>query len=196
MHRNLDDIKGRYELTMGRIAGLVQLVFSDIPQLKPTGFLEYTGASADLLRSTTVFLHAAFEDLVRSLSDRRTSWSFHSRTDLEKRLKHAGIEPTAFESLYPPLTQLAKRRHRIVHHADLTPSTIQIAPWTITDYWQLSMWNLAVICFYYRLLMHFEPANHSIQHSHDRIMTAMSANVEFAHRMLGRLSIDVSIVAV
>ena len=136
------------------------------------------------MRSTTVFLHAAFEDLVRSLSDRRTSWSFHSRTDLEKRLKHAGIEPTAFESLYPPLTQLAKRRHRIVHHADLTPSTIQIAPWTITDYWQLSMWNLAVICFYYRLLMHFEPANHSIQHSHDRIMTAMSANVEFAHRML------------
>ena len=128
MHRNLDDIKGRYELTMGRIAGLVQLVFSDIPQLKPTGFLEYTGASADLLRSTTVFLHAAFEDLVRSLSDRRTSWSFHSRTDLEKRLKHAGIEPTAFKSLYPPLTQLAKRRHRIVHHADLTPSTIQIAP--------------------------------------------------------------------
>jgi hypothetical protein len=169
---------------MGRIGGLIRLVYSDIPELKPTGFLTHTGVAADLLRSSTVFLHAAFEDLVRSLSGRPGSWSFHSGADLDKRLKDAGIQLTAFVSLYPPLTQLAKRRHRIVHHADLSASNIEVASWTVTDYWQLTMWNLAVICFYYRLIMYFEPNNQPIRHSHDQIVTARSSKVDFAKRML------------
>ena len=39
----------------------------NIEQLKPTGFGQYEGVAADLLRFVVVFLHAAFEDIARSL---------------------------------------------------------------------------------------------------------------------------------
>jgi hypothetical protein len=50
------------------------------------------------------------------------------------------------------LTQLAKRRKRIVHNADLpTRTAIYPEAWQFSDYWRLVMWLLAVSAFYYQL---------------------------------------------
>jgi hypothetical protein len=172
---------------MGRISRLINLVVSgDIDQLKPSGFCQYDGVSADLFRSVVVFLHATLEELVRTLTQRtEKAWSLYSGTDIDKRLTQASIDPQGFKSLYPPLTQLAKRRNRIVHHADFLGSTDTVVQaWEITDYWQLSMWNLAVVCFYYRLIVHIEPGNDAVRTSHDRILQAMSALVDLGNSMV------------
>ena len=58
MAEKLKLIKARFDVNMGRIARLVHLVISDgIEQLKPSGFGQYEGVAADLLRFTVVFLH-------------------------------------------------------------------------------------------------------------------------------------------
>jgi hypothetical protein len=59
--------------------------------------------------------------------------------------------------LYPTLTQLAIRRKRIVHNADLpTPAATISEPWQLVDTWQLIMWLLAVSAFYYQLCVSIE----------------------------------------
>ncbi len=66
MSKKTDLLKARFLVNMGRVSGLVKLVSSDIDQLRPTGFGQYEGAGADILRSVVVFLHATFETLLRS----------------------------------------------------------------------------------------------------------------------------------
>ena len=171
---------------MGRIGGLARLLFSDIEQLKPTSFAQYEGVSADILRFTVVFLHATFETLVRSLTHQPDKkWSFYSGADIDKALGRSGIDPKPFKSLYPPLTQLAKRRKRIVHDADLSkPTDTVIEKWNIADYWQLCMWNLAVLAFYYRLLISTNAASEVDTKMHEQLGEAMTAHVDFGKQLL------------
>jgi hypothetical protein len=158
MSEKADLLETRFRLNMNRIHELVQLLSTN-ETLKPTTvFGDSSGARGDILRAIIVFLHATFEDAVRShIPKRGHSMSLYSRADLDKALKSIGIDATPFRSLYPPLTQMAKRRKRIVHEADLLSGDTY--RWSMVDDWQLIMWLLAVPAFYYQLRISLGFAN-------------------------------------
>jgi hypothetical protein len=75
--------------------------------------------------------------------------SFGSCGDVDKVLRQMVVDTTPFKSFYADLDRMMKRRHRIVHGADLLiPKDGAISPWTIADYFHLVLWNLAVLAFY------------------------------------------------
>lgn len=171
---------------MGRINGLVKLVFTDLDQLRPTGPFQSEGIRADILRAIVVFLHATFEDVLRSQVPKpNKSLSFYSRSDIEKALKESGIDSKPFQPLYPPLTQMAKRRKRIVHEADLTNRTDVVSEkWGLVDDWQLIMWLMAVAAFYYQLRMAAKVASVVEMTMYERLGKAMQDHVEFGKQLL------------
>ncbi len=109
------------------------------------------------------------------------SLSFYSRTDLDKALKLSGIDATPFRFLYPPLTQMAKRRKRIVHEADLLHG--EPDEWGFADDWQLIMWLMAVIAFYYQLRISLRTANMVERAIYGRLRTAMASHVAFGKQV-------------
>ena len=183
-HNNL--LKARFHLNMGRINGLVKLIFSDFDQLRPTEPFQSDGVRADILRAIVVFLHSTFEDVLRShVPKPNKSLSFYSRTDIDKALKQSGIDPKPFLPLYPPLTQMAKRRKRIVHEADLSNRTDTVSEaWEVVDDWQLIMWLMAVAAFYYQLRMSVNVASVVEVTMYERLRKAMLSHVDFGNHLL------------
>jgi hypothetical protein len=177
----------RFNLNMARIAGLMKLAMSGDGEFKPTGFMTYEGVGADIFRLIVVFLHATVEDLVRSQLPPKRQFSFQSGTDIDKALRLAGFNSSSLKPLYPPLTAMAKKRNRIVHEADLasssSSSTIAEA-WGVADLWQLIQWNLAVIAFYYQMLIVLtEPRQVFIERYNDA-RKAMDENVKFGNQLV------------
>lgn len=173
----------RFRLNMSRINEMVRLFFThdDLKQTKVFG--NSSGARADVLRAIVVFLHATFEVALRSHVPKPSrSLSFYSRTDLDKALKFSGIDPAPFRFLYPPLTQMAKRRQRIVHEADLLHGDPH--EWTIADDWQLIMWLLAVPAFYYQLRISLCAADVIERTMYERLCKAMTNHVMFGKQLL------------
>ena len=170
---------------MSRINGLVRLVSSN-EALKPTGIFKSEGTRADILRSIVVFLHATFEDILRSHirgSDKHLS--FYSGTDIDKALKLSGIDAKPFKSLYPPLVQMAKRRKRIVHEADLSKQTDTVsASWEINDDWELIMWLLAVPAFYYQMRVATKAATVVESAMVERFRKAMRGHVDWGKQLV------------
>lgn len=190
MSTHNDLLKARFHLNMGRINGLVKLIFSDFDLLRPTEPFQSDGARADILRFIVVFLHATFEDVLRShLPKPNKSLSFYSRTDIEKALNQSGIDAKPFKPLYPPLTQMAKRRKRIVHEADLSNRTDTVSEaWTLVDDWQLIMWLMAVAAFYYQLRTSVNAASaveRIVERTmYERLRKAMLSHVDFGNQLL------------
>lgn len=169
-------LQTRFLLNMSRIHGLVRVTQLDQDELKPSSLFQSDGISADILRSAVVFLHATFEDVVRSripLPKQGKKWVFYSGSHIDKALKLAGIDARPFETLYPTLTQLAKRRKRIVHNADLPTSAATISAWGLVDTWQLIMWLLAVSAFYYQLCVSMDNATVVEKKAYQNHMDAM-----------------------
>jgi hypothetical protein len=184
-HNNL--LKARFHLNMGRINGLVKLIHLDFDQLKPPGlFQQSDGVRADILRAIVVFLHATFEDVLRTYIPKpNKSLSFYSSTDIDKALKQIGIDAKPFKSLYRPLTQMAKRRKRIVHDADLSNRTNMVSEaWGFADDWQLIMWLMAVPAFYYQLCISIKVANEIEAIMYERYRKAMLSHVDFGNHLL------------
>ncbi len=156
---NDDQLAKRFRGNMDRINRLVQLLFSSDLLKKPSVFGPSTGPRADLLRAIVVFLHANFEVAFRCRLPRTAgNLSFYSRQDFDKALKRIGVDVAPFRPLYPPLTQMAKRRKEIVHDADLGGDN-EPHGWSIADDWQLIMWLMAVPAFYYQLRISLGLAN-------------------------------------
>jgi hypothetical protein len=178
-----DMLKARFHLNMGRINGLVKLALSDLDLTRP---FQIDGAKADILRSIVVFLHATFEDVLRRhLPKPNKSLSFYSGNDIDKALKLSGIDVKPFKPLYPPLTQMAKRRKRIVHQADVPAYTAVVSEaWGIADQWQLIMWLMAVPTFYYQLRMSTGAANVVERTMYERLRGAMLTHVDFGRQFL------------
>jgi hypothetical protein len=176
----------RFTLNMERIHSLIKLSHSDIEQLKPTAPLRSEGPRADILRAIVVFLHATFEDVLRSGSNlRKGSLNFHSGADITKALKNWQLSPKAFEPLYPPLTQMAKRRHRVVHQADLANKVdTASSPWGIADEWQLIMWVTAVPTFFWLLGSQLDPTNKAAAAVYLKLRAGMDAVVALGHSLL------------
>jgi hypothetical protein len=183
MNKNAARLEMRFRLNMQRISELVQLLSSN-EALKPTtAFGNSSGARADILRAIVVFLHATFEDALRShIPKPGRSLSFYSRTDLDKALKYSGLNCTPFRSLYPPLIEMARRRKRIVHEADLLGD--DSTEWSMVDDWQLIMWLLSVPAFYYQLRISLGIANTVERVMHEKILTAMEGHVAYGKALV------------
>jgi len=176
-------LKAAFHLNMGRINGMVRVLESHETLKRTTAFGPSSGVRADILRSVVVFLHATFEVALRGHVPRPgRSWSFYSRADLEKALTSSRIDPASFRFLYPPLTQMAKRRKRIVHEADLLQG--EPLEWSVADDWQLLMWLMAVPTFYYQLLISLREANAVERAMHEKLQTAMASHVAFGKQLL------------
>lgn len=183
MTMKADLLAAAFRLNMHRINGLVR-VLSSHDDLKSTAPLaSSSGVRADILRSVVVFLHATFEVVLRShIPKPGRSLSFYSRTDLDKALKASGIDATPFQILYPPLTQMAKRRKRIVHEADLEHG--EHRDWSVADDWQLIMWLLAVPAFYHQLRISLGAEHEVSRAALHRLQTAMASHVEFGKQLV------------
>jgi hypothetical protein len=211
MDTHNDLVTARFRLNMDRIHGLVKLIYSDIDPLRATGPFQIDGAKADILRSIVVFLHATFEDLLRTTARQRIAVaksqvldgiplvgtsrsgraekfhlgalnahrgktvdqlihesvesyldreSFGSCGDVDEVLTQMGLDTAPFKPFYADLDQMMKRRHRIVHEADLpSPKDSLSAPWTIADTYNLCLWLTVVPIFYGLLRISVDPAN-------------------------------------
>lgn len=140
---------------------------------------------SELRRSAISFLHSMFENLLReNLMNGSRKWTFSGASDLEKALKNAGIDPESFRGLYRPLSELAKRRHRLSHHADIAERTVEVV-WDIADEWQMIMWMLAVQSFYYRLCMEMKVGDvEKIRENVLRMDEAMNEHVGYGKLMV------------
>jgi hypothetical protein len=207
-----DLLAARFRLNMERIAGLTTLVLPGGRPPAPTEVvIESEDVRADLFRSIVVFLHATFEDGLRTAARQRlgdaapkvlddiplvgttklgraekfhlgslathrgktvdhliresveaylTRQSFGSCADVEEILRQMGLDTKLFKSFYPYLDGMMKKRHRIVHEADLpTPQDTSSPPWTIVDLFQLCLWNLAVLAFHALLRVSLDPTD-------------------------------------
>jgi hypothetical protein len=97
--------KKRFLLNMRRISGLVRVTLLDHEELKPSGILQSKGARADIFRSIVVFLHATFEDAVRSQIPRKKPnipWNFYAKADLNKALEWAEIDASPSKPICAP----------------------------------------------------------------------------------------------
>lgn len=203
-------VDSRFYLNMNRIRGLVDLIHSDVDSLKPSGF-QSDGVRADILRAITVFLHATFEDVLRSTARQRlpeansevldkiplvgtarsrhaekfhlgslnahrgkaveeliqesvdnylNRASFSSTDDVEEILRQMRLDTRPFKLFYSDLNLMMKRRHRIVHEADLpSPSHNVSVPWGMSDDFNLILWLLVVLAFYAQLRVALDPAD-------------------------------------
>ena len=210
MRTMTDDLLAtRFSVNMARITGLIKLIYSDTDSLRPTEPLQSEGVRADILRSVAIFLHATFEDLLRTTARQRlpeaksdvldkiplvgtsqsrnpvkfflgalnehrgrtvddliqesvenylSRESFSSAHDVGQILTHMGVDTAPFNPLMAHLDLMMKRRHRIVHEADLRNPTDRVAiAWTISDDFDLLLWLLAVAAFYTQLRVALDP---------------------------------------
>jgi hypothetical protein len=162
----------------------VKLIYLDTALLKPTGFGKSEGPRADILRAIVVFLHSTFEDLMRSRArPYNKKFTFYSGADIDKILRRCQLDPNHFKPLYPPLIQMAKRRARIVHYADLPKQTdTAMAAWTIVDEWQLIMWMLAVMAFH-SLLTSIDHDDKAACATYLKLREAMNGFVTFGKQL-------------
>lgn len=178
-------LETRFLANMGRITGMVRLIHSH-DALKPKGVFGSEGVRADMLRAIVVFLHATFEVVLRShLRKPDERLCFYSRADLDKALRRSNIDATPFKPLYNPLTQMAKRRLRIVHDADLSKRTDAVPEgWGVVDDWQLPMWLMAVPAFYYQMRVSVGVASIVERAAISKIRKAMSIHVDFGKQLV------------
>jgi hypothetical protein len=203
-----DLLQARFRLNMQRIAGLTALV---LPAEGAAATIESEDVRADLFRAIVVFLHATFEDLLRtaarhrlvdaapkvlenipligttkvgraekfhlgtlaehrektvdhlireSVEDYLNRESFGSCASVEEILRQMGLDTKPFKPLYADLDRMMKRRHRIVHQADLpSPHDVSSRPWTMVDLFQLGLWSLVVLAFHALLRVSLDPAD-------------------------------------
>jgi hypothetical protein len=175
----------RFKVNMARITGLIKLVMPGEGQFKPTSLMQYEGVSADIFRLIVVFLHATVEDLVRSQLPGNKKFSFQSGSDIDKAIRHAGFDASSLEPLYGPLTAMAKRRNRIVHEADLAShSSTVVEPWSKSDTSHILQWNLAVLAFYYQMLIVLTEPHPVFVEKYDNARKAMDESIMFANQLM------------
>lgn len=150
----------RFSLNMSRVNRLMNLA----TRMKSSE--DYSQDKiADLNRSNIVFLFASFEDTLRTIEDiylsplNNDKKTFGSVSTVVILLHHLGLDVNGFRPLFPELATLMRRRHRIVHKADLTQSdTVTDAPWTIGDDYQMVIWFFLVSGFVSKLRATLNPS--------------------------------------
>jgi len=177
----------RFFLNIERIMGLCKLAWSEVDGFEPAGLFRIEGTRGDIFRAIVVFMHATFEDVLNSTAHQNNKKiAFYSGADIDKALRRAGLDPTPFKPLYRPLSQMAKRRKRIVHEADLPKrSDSAPEPWGVADHWQLIMWLTVILTFHSRLCVSLDPADQIEQVRYSKLKEAMDGIVHFGKQLLG-----------
>ena len=161
-------INKRFQVNMSRVARLINLG-AHLKQTRGQNPDELAALTdrpdevADLHRSTVVFLHASFEDMLRTTADNRLGHvpkrTFGKVDVVVKLLGDLHLDPAPFQPLFSEMSTLMNRRHRIVHEADLpTPDAVTDVPWTIGDDYQLAIWLFVVVTFKARLTAELDPS--------------------------------------
>ncbi|MCZ6611351.1 MAG: hypothetical protein O6941_01845 [Planctomycetota bacterium] len=75
-------------------------------------------AGDDIARSAIVFLHATFEAFLRDLAHKRKG-TYSTVQEVVTALKGLSINYSDQSKYLPGIGEMMKRRHKIVHHADL-----------------------------------------------------------------------------
>jgi len=197
----------RFRHNMKRVGDLTKLVYGKTAPYGAEGF-DIDGVGADICRAVVVFMHAAFEDMLRtvardripqhatfdylkgvplpgsspgkfflgdlngfrdktvaeliqqSVADHLDRESFSSCTMVDVLLRQMGLDPERFKPLYSNLDAMMKRRHKIVHEADLVgPDESETVKWTIVDHVLLMIWNMHVLIFHAQLCVSIDPAD-------------------------------------
>lgn len=179
-------LKIRFQTNMRRIGAITTFLYSGVEGVKPTAMFRSEGVRADILRAVVVFLHATVEDFVRShLSRKNKKFHFYSADDIRRVLSKLRVEPTLFADLFPPLTQMAKRRNQIVHRADLKEAQNEaVDAWFLSDDWQLIQWHLAVAVFYHRLRKATGPIGMVENRAAENAERALLKNVELGQEFI------------
>jgi hypothetical protein len=179
-------LKIRFLTNMRRIGAITSFLHSDVEGVKPTAIFRSEGVRADMLRAIVVFLPATVEDFVRShFSRKNKKFHFYSAADIRRALSKLRVEPALFADLFPPLTQMAKRRNQIVHRADLKEGQSEaVDAWLVPDDWQLIQWHLAVSVFYYRLRKATGPVGMVENRAAENVERALLKNVEFGQSLI------------
>jgi hypothetical protein len=184
MSTKAERLQKLFTANMARVAGLTRLIYTGHEALKPTSIFKHEGVGADLFRAVVVFLHATFEGMLRAhIPNPSKTIAFSGPSDINKALKMSNIDPAPFRHLYKPLGQLAKRRHAIVHHADLSSSG-DLEPWGAADHWQVVMWNLTVLAFYYQLCLSTNYETLIAKRRTQSIKDAMDKHVQHGHQLI------------
>jgi hypothetical protein len=175
-------LKIRFELNMSRIKMVVDAAMAGSDT---TRLLEYTGSQGELRRAIVVFLHATFEVALRGhVSNAGKGFTLSGKSDLDKALKRSGVDPAQLAHLYPPVIQMARRRNRIVHQADLEDDSTIADGWNVADEWQLMLWLMAVPAFYYKMRIERGVASAKEAEKYNWNLLAMEHHGTFAKQML------------
>jgi hypothetical protein len=200
-------LEARFFLNMKRFGALANLVTPASPgdQSSPLD----SSVQDDISRTAVVFLHATFEDMLRTAARQRPDaigsedlnriplsgasgraekfylgalhahrgktvdevlresveayWervTFGSCDDVEKALRQMGLDTGPFKVLYAGLDSMMKRRHQIVHDADLENATDRVArQWSLSDTLLLTYWLLHVLTFHAQLHVSLDSQN-------------------------------------
>ena len=196
-------LEARFFLNMKRVGGLVTLITYRSPVAEAASLER--GVRDDIGRAAVVFLHATFEDILRTGVRQRAGagsqetlnriplsgesgekfslgalaahrgktvddllresveayWerkAFSSCKHVEEALRQMRLDTKPFKFLYTGLDSMMKRRHQVVHDADLAGATDREAkPWSIADDLLLTYWLLHVLAFYAQLQVSLDP---------------------------------------
>ncbi len=86
--------------------------------------------------------------------------AFGSCNEVDNALRQMGLDAEPFKFLYPGLDSMMRRRHQIVHDADLPNATAREAPpWDFSDNVLLMYWLLHVLTFNAQLHVSIDPAD-------------------------------------
>jgi len=137
----------RFEVNMARVNRLMNLA-----QRLQTMEGSSPDDIADLYRSTIVFLHASFEDVLRTAYTSRTgkdeTLTFGGPKKVRWLLEYFGLSEVPYHELLSVLASLMRRRHAIVHRGDLKePGATSVDLWRFNDDYQLVIWIFAVVGF-------------------------------------------------
>ncbi|WP_316176339.1 hypothetical protein [Bradyrhizobium sp. SZCCHNRI1073] len=151
MYERAERAHGRFHANLTRIQSMFGVAFTRDKNAHPNGSFNMEAASGDILRATVVFLHASTEDYIRSHIPRPDRFTYTSEKDILKALRKNSYDSSSLAPFLPHLADLAERRNRIVHHADL-PDTGTVSDWTGLDTADLTIWLIAVWGFSWQLL--------------------------------------------
>jgi hypothetical protein len=175
----------RFYINMRRVGAVIGLIHSG------NATIVNDGLRGDLGRVLVVFLHATFEDVLRTAARQRVVGrklkrnTFGAWGDVTKVLHQMGLDLTPFKSFCPALRQLMMRRHSIVHEADLpTPTKGACPPWSIADDFLVTMWMLSVMAFHAQLCVSIDPSNEVERWSLARLTKAFSAARQIGGHLL------------
>ncbi len=126
-------------------------------EIDDEGHPDLDQAGCDIALSAVVFLYATFETFVREIS-RKKGGTYSTVKEVENVLKRLEIDYSEQSEYLPSIGKMMKRRHRIVHRADIALGASEPEGITYEDSVSITRWFLDVDFFVSELVqLHLTP---------------------------------------